>query len=119
MADTPYVGPLLPQVRHVSRLLATQLTNAGLGPGVAQVQAWLLAHWWSLQVEERRLSVSGKLEEEEEEEEPATISTVLGGATSQGEEEKYKHPVQLTPAGLGGSRKRGAGRWTSYSSEIF
>ena len=68
------LGVVVPWLTHhtwdlSSPRSATQLTNAGLVPGVAQVQAWLLSHWWSLQVEERRRSVSGKPEEEEEVEE--------------------------------------------------
>merc|ERR1719225_2264743 len=54
------------QVKHVSRLLATQLTNAGLGPGVRMV-------------EERRQSTVEP--EDEDEETAARISTVVGMTT--------------------------------------
>ena len=81
------------QVRHVSRLLATQLTSAGLGPGVREVN-------------ERREVSRGV--EEEDEEQARGISTLVGMTTVQDGDEK-KAPVKLTPAGLT-SRKRGAGK---------
>jgi len=80
------------QVRHVSRLLATQLTSAGLGPGVRQV-------------EERQSEERGEMQQETEEE-AARISTVVGLTTDQ---EEVKEKVKLTPAGLT-ARKGRAGK---------
>ena len=82
------------QVRHVSRLLATQLTAAGLGPGVRR---------------EQELRASSLRPAEEEEEQGRGISTVVGMTTAQEAAGDSKEKVKLTPAGLT-SRKRGAGR---------
>jgi len=82
------------QVRHVSRLLATQLTAAGLGPGVRR---------------EQELRASSQRPAEEEEEQARGISTVVGMTTGQEGGGDTKEKVKLTPAGLT-SRKRGAGR---------
>ena len=71
------------QVKHVSRLLATQLTSAGLGPGVNMVT-------------ER---TSEEKEEEDEEMPAAKISTVVGRTTTDPAEEKPA-AVKLVPAGL-------------------
>ena len=76
-------------MRHVSRLLATQLTSAGLGPGVTE--------------EVRRMAEDkdGQVQEEEEEEDPGgagRISTVVGMTTDGGQEDKA--PVKLTPTRL-------------------
>merc|ERR1719154_332117 len=79
------------QVRHVSRLLATQLTSAGLGPGVRMV-------------EERRLSTVEP--DEEDEESAARISTVVGMTTDRDADTRDKPAVKLTPAGLTGRKGR-------------
>merc|ERR1719315_416128 len=89
------------QVKHVSRLLATQLTNAGLGPGVHQV-------------EERRQSTVEP--EDEDEETAARISTVVGMTTDRDVDSNDKPKVKLTPAGLT-SRKGRSGK-TLKLSEI-
>merc|ERR1719474_1615127 len=82
------------QVRHVSRLLATQLTAAGLGPGVKKEK----------EMRERGGSVNR--EREEEEEEPARgISTVVGMTTVGEEGEERKEKVKLMPAGLTGKKR--------------
>merc|ERR1719470_329276 len=78
------------QVRHVSRLLATQLTSAGLGPGVRMV-------------EERRQSTA---EPEEEEESATRISTVVGMTTERDADSREKPVVKLTPAGLSARKGR-------------
>ena len=81
------------QVRHVSRLLATQLTAAGLGPGVKKEK----------EMRERGGSVN---REREEEEEPARgISTVVGMTTVGEEGEERKEKVKLMPAGLTGKKR--------------
>jgi len=69
------------QVRHVSRLLATQLTSAGLGPGVRLTE------------DERRKNLT---REEYEDEESGPIPTVRGSDY----DPINKAPVKLTPAGL-------------------
>jgi len=79
------------QVKHVSRLLATQLTNAGLGPGVRMV-------------EERRQSTVEP--EDEDEENAARISTVVGMTTDREADSSDKPKVKLTPAGLTGRKGR-------------
>ena len=88
------------QVRHVSRLLATQLTAAGMGPGVKKEKDML---------RERGSSVNREREMEEEEQ-ARGISTVVGMTTVQGEEgaEEKKEKVKLMPAGLTGGKKRNA-----------
>ena len=73
------------QVRHVSRLLATQLTSAGLGPGVNMVT--------------ERPSQEREDEEDDEEMPAAKISTVVGSRTTDRAEEKPA-AVKLPPAGL-------------------
>ena len=91
------------QVRHVSRLLATQLTSAGLGPGVTEE--------FRRQESER----DNKMEQDEDEEEDTAagrISTVVGMTT--GVESKDKTPVKLTPAGLT-SRKMKTGKMLKLS----
>ena len=91
-------------MRHVSRLLATQLTSAGLGPGVTE--------------EVRRMAEDREgqgQEEEEEEEDPGgagRISTVVGMTTDGGQEDKA--PVKLTPAGLT-SKKMKSGKMLKLS----
>ena len=81
------------QVRHVSRLLATQLTAAGLGPGVKREK----------EMRERGVSVN---REREEEEEPARgISTVVGMTTVGEDGEGKKEKVKLMPAGLTGKKR--------------
>merc|ERR1719315_928586 len=89
------------QVKHVSRLLATQLTNAGLGPGVRMV-------------EERRQSTIEP--EEEDEETAARISTVVGMTTERDGESRDKPTVKLTPAGL--TTRKGRSGKTLKLSEI-
>ena len=88
------------QVRHVSRLLATQLTNAGLGPGVSE--------------EFMRQDDKTQDDEEEEQSEPGRISTVVGMTTNTGQENKDKAPVKLTPAGLT-SKKMKSGKMLKLS----
>jgi len=78
------------QVRHVSRLLATQLTNARLGPGVRAVE------------EQRRAEMANR-EEEVEDTAGRGISTVVGMTTNEereGEGEEKQPLVKLQPAGL-------------------
>ena len=82
------------QVRHVSRLLATQLTSAGLGPGV--------------NMETERNSQDREGDEEDEEMPAMKISTVVGRQTEPDEKDKPA-AVKLTPAGLT-SRKSKAGK---------
>ena len=90
------------QVRHVSRLLATQLTSAGLGPGVTE------------EVRRQESERDNKMEQDEEEEDTTAgrISTVVGMTT--GVESKEKDPVKLTPAGLT-SRKIKTGKMLKLS----
>jgi len=89
------------QVKHVSRLLATQLTSAGLGPGVRMV-------------EERRQSTVEP--EEDDEETAARISTVVGMTTDRDTDSRDKPVVKLTPAGL--TARKGRSGKTLKLSEI-
>ena len=92
------------QVRHVSRLLATQLTSAGLGPGVTE----------EVRRQEDR-EARAQEEDAEEEEAAARISTVVGMTTEGGPDAgKEKAPVKLTPAGLT-SRKMKSGKMLKLS----
>jgi len=94
------------QVRHVSRLLATQLTNARLGPGVRAVE------------EQRRAEMANR-EEEVEEAAVRGISTVVGMTTSEerdAEGEENKPAVKLQPAGL--NKRMGKKIQTLKLSEI-
>merc|ERR1719402_761205 len=80
------------QVRHVSRLLATQLTNARLGPGVRVVEEQQRAEQLSRGPDTDDVGSRGR------------ISTVVGMTTSEErdvlEGDSSKPVVKLTPAGL-------------------
>jgi len=92
------------QVKHVSRLLATQLTNAGLGPGVTQE---------ARRQEVREAQIQDE-DDEEDEEAAGRISTVVGMTTDAGMESQDKATVKLTPAGLT-SRKMKTGKMLKLS----
>ncbi len=87
------------QVKHVSRLLATQLTAAKLGPGLDEVRR--------RNASAAAAAAEAAAREQEMSETAAKISTVVGGSVARssadGQADAYKPPKQkvtLQPAGL-------------------
>merc|ERR1719229_1919305 len=85
------------QVKHVSRLLAAQLTSNNLGPGIEQVR------------KDRKRNIGRAMLDEEEEEGSAATATkisVIGGVSTGSREAKKSKVHTLQPAGMGRTRAR-------------
>ncbi|KAG1653301.1 Symplekin [Nymphon striatum] len=83
------------QKRHLARLIATQLTAAGLGPGVTEMA----------KVSEEQAKAAALAAKHIEENTPKTIQTIVGGHTTKKQQENDKL-VLLLPTGISTKSKR-------------
>ncbi|GIY72451.1 symplekin [Caerostris darwini] len=92
-----------PQVRHLARLLATQLTIAGLGPGAETIKA------------EKLKQDLSKFGDGEDDEEDKPIHTIVGKTV---ESKPKKQPLVLIPSGGPPTRSNKFSKKLDFSSMV-
>ncbi|XP_077537132.1 symplekin scaffold protein isoform X2 [Haemaphysalis longicornis] len=84
------------QIKHLARLISTQMTAAGLGKGVEEMMA---------KAKEQQLQEEESMQIEEEAQPKQTIQTLLGGTTAEAKKKDAKSTV-LFPTGFEGKSRR-------------